>query len=173
MNEIQNFDNAASRFYNKLGINTLPLLAWDLSGSHYEKVCRFFNDIADFSALAENNKWDNSKDIESALLKKEQIVVVTDTELNIVKASHNIFGMNGYTQNEIIGLKPKIFQGPDTCTKTTSYISKAIREQKSFEATLINYHKDGSPYKCWIKGEPVFNTKGKVVNFIAYEREVA
>ena len=173
MNEIQNFDKAASRFYKKLGINTLPLLAWDISGSHYQKVCRFYNDLADFSALAEHNKWESKKDIENALMKKEQIVVVTDTQLNIVKASHNIFGMNGYSQNEIVGLKPKIFQGPETCTRTTSYISKAIQEEKPFEATLLNYRKDGTPYKCWIKGEPVFNTRGKVVNFIAYEREVA
>ncbi|MBT8177977.1 MAG: PAS domain-containing protein [Eudoraea sp.] len=173
MNEMQNFDNAASKFYKKLGINTLPLLSWDISGSHYQKVCGFYNDLADFSALAENNKWETTKDIENALMKEGQIVLVTDADLNIVKASHNIFGMNGYSQEEVVGLKPNIFQGPETCTQTKSYISKAIQEKKSFEATLVNYRKDGSPYKCWIKGEPVFNTRGKVVNFIAYEREVA
>ncbi len=173
MNEIQNFDTAASNFYNKLGIKTLPLLAWDISGSYYQKVCGFFNDLADFSAIAETNKWEYTKDLANALLNEEQIVVVTDADLNIVKVSHNIFEMNGYSQEEIVGLNPKIFQGPETCSKTTSYISKAIQEKKSFEATLLNYRKDGSPYKCWIKGEPIYNKKGKVVNFVAYEREVA
>ncbi|MFT5737705.1 MAG: hypothetical protein ACI9SG_002055, partial [Maribacter sp.] len=32
---------------------------------------------------------------------------------------------------------------------------------------------DGSTYNCWINGQPVFNKKGKLINFIAFEREVA
>ncbi len=173
MLELKNFDKAASKFYQNIGLNNFPLLAWDISGSHYQKVCGFYSDLVAFDALAADNKWASSRDIAKALLEKEQIVVVTDIHQNIVRASHNIFGMNGYSQEEIIGLKPKIFQGPDTCRKTTSYISRAISNRESFEATLLNYRKDGSPYKCWIKGEPVFDTKGKVVNFIAFEREVA
>lgn len=173
MHEMHNFDTAASRFYRNIGLNSLPLLSWDLSSSHYQKICGFYNDLSAFESLAEENKWVSTKNIAKALLEHEQIVVVTDIHQNIVKASHNIFGMNGYSKEEIVGQKPKIFQGPETCQKTTQYISRAIAKCEPFEATIVNYHKDGSPYKCWIKGEPVYNTRGKVVNFIAYEREVA
>ncbi|MDX1314882.1 MAG: PAS domain-containing protein [Eudoraea sp.] len=173
MQEIKNFDKAAKEYYTKLSLNPLPLLSWDIFGQHYQKICAFFNDLKDFKVLAKDNNWKGTTDIKKALLEKDQIVVVTDPELNIVKASHNIFDMNGYTQEEIIGQKPKIFQGPDTCAKTTLYISRSIKQQKAFETTVLNYRKDGSAYTCWIKGEPIFDKKGKVVHFIAYEKEVA
>ena len=173
MQEIRNFDKAAKQYYTKLSLNPLPLLSWDIFGQHYQKICSFFNDLADFNILATKNNWKATTEIKKALLEKDQIVVVTDPELNIVKASHNIFHMNGYTQEEIIGQKPKIFQGPETCKETTAYISKAISQRESFETTVLNYRKDGSAYKCWIKGEPIFDKKGKVVHFIAYEKEVA
>ena len=173
MHEMHNFDKAASKFYKNIGLKSLPLLSWDLSGTHYQKICGLYNDLSAFESLAEENKWASIKNIAEALLEKEQIVVVTDIHQNIVKASHNIFGMNGYSKEEIVGQKPKIFQGPETCQKTTKYISQAIAKRESFEATVLNYRKDGSPYKCWIKGEPIYDTKGKVVNFIAFEREVA
>ena len=173
MQEIINFDNAAEKYYTKLRLNPLPLLSWDIFGQHYQKIGAFFNDLADFSVIAKHSNWKTPSEIKKALLEKDQIVVVTDPELNIVKASHNIYDMNGYSQDELVGKKPKIFQGPDTCKETTLYISKAIRQQKAFEATVLNYRKDGSAYKCWIKGEPIFDKKGKVVHFIAYEKEVA
>ncbi|MBT8320530.1 MAG: PAS domain-containing protein [Eudoraea sp.] len=173
MQEIKNFDKAAEKYYSKLSLNPLPLLSWDIFGQHYQKISAFFSDLADFDIIAKSNNWKAPSDIKKALLEKDQVVVVTDPELNIVKVSHNILQMNGYSQEEIIGKKPKIFQGPETCAKTTRYISKAIQQQKSFETTVLNYRKDGSAYKCWIKGEPIFNKKGKVVHIIAYEKEVA
>lgn len=173
MQEIQEFDKAANKYYKNLKLNPLPLLSWDIGGQYYQKVCAFYSDIADFNLLASDNKWANPANIGKALLEKEQVVILTDPELNIVKASHNIYDMNGYSQEEVVGQKPKIFQGPGTCPKTTRYISEAIRRQESFEATILNYHKDGSTYKCWIKGEPIFDKKGRIVHFIAYEKEVA
>ena len=81
--------------------------------------------------------------------------------------------MNGYTLNEIKGKTPRIFQGKETSSKVSATIGKAVKNKKPFEAIVVNYRKDGSTYNCWIKGEPIFNKKGKIVNFIAFEREVA
>jgi len=81
--------------------------------------------------------------------------------------------MNGYSPKDIVGKKPNMFQGSETCPETTRSIRSAVQNKTPFEAIIINYRKDGSSYKCWIKGEPVFNTSGEVVNFIAYEKEVA
>ncbi len=173
MIEIKNFDKAASKFYEKHQINVLPLLSYDIGGAYFQRICHFGSDVKSLKELSIENNWDYHHDFNKALVEKEQVIVVTDANLNIVKASHNIYDMNGYTPEEIVGKKPKIFQGRATSIKTTRYISEAIRKQKAFEATVLNYRKDGSTYKCWIKAEPIFNKKGKVVNFIAYERAVA
>ncbi|MEN1785297.1 MAG: histidine kinase, partial [Bacteroidota bacterium] len=69
--------------------------------------------------------------------------------------------------------KPKIFQGEETCENTAAEIKQAVIDRKPFDTVILNYRKDGSTYKCWIKGAPIRNVKGDVVNFIAFEREVA
>ncbi|MGB5819056.1 MAG: PAS domain-containing protein [Saonia sp.] len=173
MNEIKNYDKAAHKFYNTQKINGLPMASWDLFSPYFNKICKDYNDITILTNIAENNQWSHPNTFNDELIRNEHIIVVTDSHLNIVHATHNIYGMNGYTLDEIVGKKPKMFQGRDTCRETTKYISLAVKNKTPFETTILNYRKNGSPYKCWIKGEPLFNKKGEIVNFIAYEREVA
>ena len=66
-----------------------------------------------------------------------------------------------------------MFQGKLTCRETANKIGNAVKNKMAFEATILNYRKDGSTYNCWIKGAPIKDNKGNVVNFIAFEREVA
>ena len=126
-----------------------------------------------FNKLAKQHKWKTALDIENELLLKKHVVVVTDADLKIVHASQNMIKMNGYTMQRVVGKTPKMFQGPATCSQNKQFISSAIRAKKSFETVVSNYRKDGSLYKCWIKGQPIFNTQNDVVHFIAYEKEVA
>ena len=141
--------------------------------SKFGALCKNFEEIKVLKNLAVSEKWEDTLFFEKEILENEHIVVVTDMELNIVHASEGIFEMNGYHPEEIMGKKPKMFQGEKTCKQTAKRIKNAVLERKPFEATVLNYRKDGSTYNCWIKGIPVRNNKGKVVNFIAFEREVA
>ena len=123
--------------------------------------------------LAKSNKWAYTENFDEELMQKEHVIIITDPQLRIVHATQNILNMNGYKPEEILGKKPKMFQGVNTCQETSKNIGIAVRDMKPFEAVLLNYRKDGSTYKCWIKGEPILNKSGEVVNFIAYEKEVA
>ena len=49
-------------------------------------------------------------------------------------------------------------------------INQAIATQKPFEATLINYKKNGEIYECHIRSFPIFNKKGELTHFIALEK---
>lgn len=173
MIEMKSYDKAANKFYNSQKIISLPITSWDLYGSYFDRLCKNYNDLVALKNLANNNNWSYTSEFKESLIEKEEIIVVTDSHLNIVHATNNILEMNGYTPDEILGQTPRMFQGEATCKKTRLHISKAIKEGKSFETTVVNYRKDGSLYYCWIKGEPIFNVKGKIVNFIAYEKEVA
>lgn len=173
MKELQHYDNAAKTFYGTQQIKNLPLNSWDHYADHFETVLKYAEDITVFKKLASDYKWDTSLQIEKELFQKKHIVVVTDSHLKIVHATHNMIGMNGYGSDEVIGQTPKMFQGKDTCVKTNKYIANAIKKKEPFEAVVLNYRKDGSAYKCWIKGQPIFNSKKEVVHFIAYEKEVA
>jgi PAS domain S-box-containing protein len=174
MIELKNYDDAVCRFRKTLNFSTLPVSAWDFYGLHFDRSCRFSEDILGLTKLAQNNSWNfNGLHFAEALEKKEQVILVTDTTLNIVYATQNIWEMNRYRPEEIVGLKPKIFQGEKTNQNTLRKISSAVGEKKPFEEHIINYRKDGETYTCWIKGQPIFNTQGKLVNFIAFEKEVA
>ncbi len=173
MKEIREYDFAARNFYVKQELKSLPLGSWDLFSSKFNTICRGLEEINVLKSIAHSEKWDDSSFFENEILEKNHIVVVTDANLNIIHASNSIFEMNGYRPSEIMGKKPKMFQGEKTCKVTASEIREAIKKQEPFEATVLNYRKDGSTYNCWIKGLPVKNKKGQVVNFIAFEREVA
>jgi PAS domain S-box-containing protein len=174
MNNLLNYDNALYKFYKTLKTNSLPISSWDFYSSFFDKSCKSSSDVKCLLQLAKNNSWVfNEAILEQELIDKEHTIVVTDSELRIVYASQNIWKMNRYRPDEIIGKKPNMFQGVNTCRKSLNYISKAIKEQKPFETTIVNYRKDGEPYNCWIKGEPIYNIEGKVINFIAFEKEVA
>ncbi len=173
MKEFLNYDKAASNFYMSNNPKVLPILSWDLSGSFFDKTCKDLDDLRFLKTLAQSNRWSYRNNFNKELMDKEEVILVTDPELKIVYATNNVFKMNGYTLNEIKGKNPKIFQGVETSSKITASIAKAVKNKEPFETVVVNYRKDGTTYNCWIKGEPIFNKNGKIVNFIAFEREVA
>ena len=121
------------------------------------------------NVIAFKNKWVQS-DWDLKNTPQDEVIIVTDVKLKIVFASHNIVNMNGYHEEEVLGKSPKMFQGEATDGTTSSEISKAILEQKPFEKTVMNYKKNGDVYACIIKGYPVFNNKGELIHYIAFEK---
>jgi hypothetical protein len=75
--------------------------------------------------------------------------------------------MNGYVEEEVIGRSPKCFKEILLCL-TSSKIRKDSTA-KPFK-TVVNYNKNGEIYICLIKRFPVFNIKGKLSHFIAFEK---
>ncbi|WP_228526582.1 MULTISPECIES: PAS domain-containing protein [unclassified Flavobacterium] len=79
--------------------------------------------------------------------------------------------MTGYRESEVLGKTPKMFQGPATCKTALKEIREAIELKIPFEKIIQNYKKDGRIYKCNIRGVPVFNLKGELSHFVAFEKE--
>jgi hypothetical protein len=48
-------------------------------------------------------------------------------------------------------------------------ISKAIQLQQAFQKRVLNYKKNGEVYACLIKAYPIFNAKGELSHYIAFE----
>ncbi|MEM9143974.1 MAG: PAS domain-containing protein [Bacteroidota bacterium] len=173
MDTMRDYDIAANRFYGSLGLVSLPLTSWDFYAENLQKLSLLSEDLVLLTALARKNGWVSLPEFHKKLVRDKYVIVVTDVNLEIVHATHNVLEMTGYFPREIIGENPKMFQGKDTSKRSSEKIGKAVRSQQPFEAVVLNYKKDGSPYKCQIKGLPVYDHSGEVVNFIAYERKVA
>ncbi|MEA1785668.1 PAS domain-containing protein [Arenibacter sp. GZD96] len=173
MKNLDAYNLAANQYYARQDIKGLPLLSWDFYQDTLDQIYKHGSDVVLLSELAKKNKWDYPIPNQTELLESKQIVVVTNPLLDIVYATQNMFLMNGYRPAEVLGKKPKLFQGKGTCKSTLASIGLAVRNRIPFEATILNYRKNGTSYNCWIKGEPVFDSAGELVNFIAFEKEVA
>ena len=148
--------------------NSVPVLAWDFHYEYLNELKATFDDLKKVRKISNRFSWDeNNLEIENRIL--DEVIVVTDANLKIVFASNGIKKMTGYTESEIIGKTPKIFQGPNTSESALEEIRAAIRLQIPFENTVDNYKKDGKIYRCRINSVPIFNLKGELSHFIAFE----
>ena len=98
---------------------------------------------------------------------------ITDPTISghpIVFASRGFLKMSGYSQEEVIGLNGKIFQGPKTNRRTVMEIREAIREERGIQINLLNYRKDGTPFWMLFHMSPVFGKEdGRVIHFVAVQ----
>ena len=147
----------------------MPLLSWDLYSVFLRTLMGAQKDLSLLNQLSKVYKWNVAFDFDDEL-KENDAILVTDTNLQIVFASHGIAEMSGYNPDEVLGNSPKMFQGVATSSEKRAEINKAISDKTSFETTLTNYRKNGEPYECHIRSFPIFNKKGELTHFIALER---
>lgn len=170
--EFKVYDAAFAKQHNKHNINGMPLVSWDIYMQFLFQTNVLINDVNSLNQIATKNQWKSVWDFKENLQDKT-VIVVTDAQLKIVFATKNIKKMNGYSASEVVGNSPKMFQGEQTDLQVSNEIRQAIINKVPFEKNVINYCKDGSLYRCQIKGFPVFNNKGEVINFIAFEKIAA
>ncbi|MAU71226.1 MAG: histidine kinase [Pseudozobellia sp.] len=173
MKDLRFYDSAVQRYNSHINAISAPLSSWDISGMYFQTYKEHLKDLASIGQIGNKNRWQSVLTGDDWPLIKKLVVVITDPHLKIEFASNNIKQMTGYDPIEVVGKSPKLFQGKDTCKLTRERIAEAIENQQPFEETIINYKKNGSPYSCQIKGKPIFNMKGDLVNFIAFEKAVA
>lgn len=169
MSNLKQYDEATEKYHRNLNIKKVPVFCWDFHHEFLNELRSTFSDLHKLKVMATNSKWGtNNWDLKTIL--NDEVILITDTKLNIVFASQNITKMNGYNEVEVLGKTPKMFQGKETCMTTSNEISKAVQLQQPFEKTVLNYKKNGECYLCMIKGFPIFNRQGVLSHFIAFEK---
>jgi PAS domain S-box-containing protein len=168
MKELKSYDESVARFGKSQKTAKPLLLSWDIFAVHLQKIYGNVSNLQQLEVLARNNNWNfDFGDIQD--INYETVIVVTDLDIKIVFSTENIAAMTGYEAAEMIGKSPKILQGKATSQTTTKTIRNAINNQEPFDVTLVNYRKDGTAYDCVIRSFPVFDSKGRLSNFIAFE----
>ena len=169
MNNFTQYDEAIAKYHSSLNIKKVPVASWNFHDDFLVLIKNIFVDLNKLDSFASQSKWiHNNWDMKTRL--REEVVILTDTKLNIVFASHNMRKMNGYVEEDVLGKNPKIFQGKATDLGISNEIRTAISLQQPFEKTVMNYKKNGDVYLCLIKGFPIFNRKGQLSHYIAFEK---
>ena len=82
--------------------------------------------------------------------KQDDPLVITNTDLDDLKilAINPAWSkMTGYTEEDVLGLSPKILQGPKTNRSVIDHLKSTLRGGFRFEGDTWNYGKDGKLYR--------------------------
>jgi PAS domain S-box-containing protein len=169
MSNLKQYDDAIVKYHSDLRIKTLPVFSLDFHYEFLNELKDSFLDLYKLREIAKQSKW-SLQDWDLKTRLEEEVIIVTDAKLKIVFASKNMVKMNGYLVAEVLGNSPKIFQGQATDRQVSNEINEAIQLQEPFEKTVLNYKKSGEIYYCLIKGFPIFDLKGKLSHYIAFEK---
>ena len=80
--------------------------------------------------------------------------------------------LTGYTEDEVIGRNCRFLRGPDTENGQTEKLRSAVHGQHPALAELINYRKDGSPFRNAVMIAPLFDDDGNLELFVGSQIEV-
>ena len=119
------------------------------------------------------------KNAESELRRLSQAVknsfnciIMTDLEQNIIWVNDSVLKLTGYSREEIIGNKPKMFQYEGTDEETRFLIRENLKALKSFKTEIHNIGKTGNKYWLELYIQPIFNEKGVPEGFMAIEIDI-
>lgn len=146
-----------------------PLMAWDIASQRRSQSPKS-EAIYRLRELSKLHGW--SLDISFLWKKDFDALIVTDLDAVIGWVSDGFEGMTGYSPVEVIGHRPTLLQGPETSPSSKKRIEKAISKTRPVKATLLNYKKDGTAYRCRIEVIPVFADSQTPTHFLAIEKSI-
>jgi hypothetical protein len=89
----------------------------------------------------------------------------------IVAANAAFCSLTGYEEGEIVGRNCRFLAGPNTEPWQTERIREALRSLRPSITELINYRKDGSPFRNAVLIAPLFGPDGEVAWFLGSQVE--
>lgn len=90
----------------------------------------------------------------------------------IVECNDAFVALTGYAASEIIGRNCRFLAGPGTEEDLTGQLRGAIREQRPALVEILNYKKDGSPFRNAVLVAPIFGSDGSLEYFLGSQMEV-
>jgi PAS domain S-box-containing protein len=90
----------------------------------------------------------------------------------IVAANAAFCALTGYEESEIIGRNCRFLAGPDTEPGLTERIRQALRDLRPSLTEILNYRKDGSPFRNAVLIAPLFGADGRPDWFLGSQVEV-
>ena len=96
----------------------------------------------------------------------------TKSDNPIIAVNDAFCTLTGYSEAEVIGRNCRFLRGPDTENGQTEKLRSAVYGQRPALAELINYRKDGSPFRNAVMIAPLFDDLGNLQLFVGSQIEV-
>ena len=101
--------------------------------------------------------------------------IITDPNLPdnpIVFANRAFQELSGYGSDELIGRNCRFLQGAETDPGDIAKVRDAIAARRDVVVELVNYHRDGTPFRNELYVSPVFGPDGALRYFFASQLDV-
>ena len=108
----------------------------------------------------------------AAIEQVAESVVITDTESKIVYVNPAFEKITGYCRDEVLGKNPRFLQSGAHGPAFYRAMWYRLSRGKIWRGRFVNKRKDGSLLYEDVSIAPVFDSDGKVVNFMAVKRDV-
>jgi PAS domain S-box-containing protein len=95
--------------------------------------------------------------------------VISDPRLQdnpIVDCNQAFIEFTGYSREEIIGRNYRFLAGSETEADLTSLLRQGIAARRPVMVELLNYKKDGRPFRNAVMVAPIFDAKGELEYFL-------
>lgn len=133
----------------------------------------FFRDIT-----AAKKKASLLQLFESVITRSADSILITSAEPThhpgpqIVYVNEAFSRMTGYMPEEVIGLTPRILQGPGTNRNELDRLNEALGQWKPIEVELLNYKKNKEEFWVSISLVPVSDEKGWFTHWVSIQRDI-
>jgi PAS domain S-box-containing protein len=101
--------------------------------------------------------------------------VVSDPRLPdnpLVAVNAAFVDLTGYTQEECVGRNCRFLSGSGTEPWLTEKIKEGVRDHKAVLVEILNYKKDGSPFRNAVLVAPIFDDNDELLYFLGSQVEV-
>ncbi len=113
-----------------------------------------------------------------ALDRIPNLVIITDADLEkpggprMVYVNRTLLEMTGYTEAELLGRSPRVFQGELTDRATLNRVKDALQAGAEVREAVLNYTKSGNTYWTELNISPVRNSSGEIIFFLSVQRNI-
>ncbi len=90
----------------------------------------------------------------------------------IVACNDAFIALTGYSRDEIIGSNCRFLSGPETEPWLTESLRTGIRMQRPTMVEILNYKKDGTPFRNAVMVAPIFDANGELEYFLGSQVEI-
>jgi diguanylate cyclase (GGDEF)-like protein/PAS domain S-box-containing protein len=132
-------------------------------------------DLANGAASA---KVERLRLLESVAVHARDSILITEAEPidlpgpRILYCNAAFTKATGYSAADVLGLTPRILQGPKTDPAARTRLREAFLAWESVEIELINYRKDGTEFWVELSIVPVADDRGWFTHWVSVQRDI-
>ncbi|MDF1880202.1 nitrate- and nitrite sensing domain-containing protein [Sulfurimonas sp. MAG313] len=135
-------------------------------------IYNFIGLIIYFSIIVFVIKLIENEEKQKALINKHIIISTTDINGVITDVNEAYCAISGFSKDELIGQSHNIVRHPDTSKDTFRDLWLTIKDGNPWNGRIQNLHKDKSNYWLDVNVEPLFDSSGKIVSYVAIKHDI-